>query len=115
MRLVIPALLTAALLAGCAASPGPSYSDLGSQASIPFADAGNIRDWKAVSNRVVYLQATNQQWYRADLMNSCFSLRGAEHIGVASDATGHLDRFGTLIVDGQRCQIASLVQAAPPV
>ena len=38
----------------------------------------------------------------------------AERIGVETRGTDTLDRYATLIVRDQRCQLTSLVQGAPP-
>lgn len=113
MRAFVAVAALSALLAGCAGGSGHDAAP-GPQASIPFADHGGVRDFHAVSDREVYLQARNRQWYRADLIGPCFGLPYAFGIGIDARPTGTLERFGTIIVDGDRCKIASLTPSAPP-
>lgn len=112
MRAFLAVAAVSAILAGCAG--GTDYASMGPQASIPFADTGNIRDFHAVNDDTVYLQARNRQWYRADLFGPCLGLPYALGIGVDARPTGTLDRFGTIVVEGQRCKIASLTPADSP-
>ncbi len=112
MRTFLAVAAVSAILAGCAS--GASYEPIGPQASIPFADHGNIRDFHAVNDDTVYLQARNRQWYRADLIGPCMGLPYAIGIGVDARPTGTLDRFGTILVDGERCKIGSLTPSESP-
>lgn len=105
------------LVAGCAG--GAEYASSGDaatalQARIPFVGHGNIRDFHAVNDDTVFLQARNRQWYRADLIGPCFGLPYVSVIGVDARPIGTLDRFGTIIVDGERCKIGSLTPSESP-
>ena len=113
MRAFLAATALSAFLAGCAGSADYA-TPIGPQASIPFANHGNIRDFHAVNDDTVYLQARNRQWYRADLIGPCFGLPYAVGIGIDARPMGTLDRFGTIIVDGERCKIGSLTPAESP-
>jgi len=113
MRAYLAAVAAFVILAGCAGAS--SYEPIpGPQGSIPFADNGGVRDFHAVSDREVYLQARNRQWYRADLFSRCDGLPYAFGIGIDARPTGTLDRFGTIIVGNERCKIASLVPSPSP-
>lgn len=114
MRAFLSAAALSVLVAGCAGGGEYAPASIGPQASIPFVDHGNIRDFHAVSDDTVYLQAGNRRWYRADLFGPCFGLPYANGIGVDARPTGTLDRFGTIIVDGERCKIESLTPADSP-
>ena len=116
MRAFLGVVAVSALLAGCAGSTvgSSTTSALGPQAKIPFVQYDNIRDFDAVDDETVYLQAQNRQWYRADLIGPCIGLEFATGIGVDARPSGTLDRFSTLIVDGQRCQISSLSPSESP-
>lgn len=113
MRAFFAVAAVSALLAGCANTSNPAPLP-GPQASIPFVDHGGVRDFHAIDDRSIYLQARDRQWYRADLFGPCFGLPYAVGIGIDADPTGRLDRFGTIIVDGERCKIASLIPSEPP-
>jgi hypothetical protein len=116
MRKFLAAAALSALVAGCAG--GVDYTSgssmTGAQASIPFAHLGNVRDFHAVNDDTVFLQARNRQWYRADLIGPCFGLPYANGIGIDARPHGTLDRFGTIIVEGERCKIGSLTPAPSP-
>jgi hypothetical protein len=116
MRAFFAVAAVSALLAGCAGTTAGSSttSAIGPQAKIPFVNYGSIRDFDAVDDETVYLQANNRQWYRADLMGRCIGLEFANGIGVDARPSGTLDRFSTLIVDGQRCKISSLSPSESP-
>jgi len=83
------------------------------EASVPFANR-NITDFRADGDSAVYLQVNGFDWYHARLMGPCTELPFAERIGVETRGTDTLDRYATLIVRGQRCQLTSLVKGAPP-
>jgi Family of unknown function (DUF6491) len=105
------AILAAAALAGSAAAAPPPH---GREASIPFISHGGIRDFDADGRDGIYLRGRGRQWYHARLMGSCFNLPFAHAIGVQTFGSNTLDRFATLIVDGERCKIQSLVKSPPP-
>jgi hypothetical protein len=84
------------------------------ETSIPFANMGGIRDWKAVDDETLYVQDVRRNWYIARLMAPCTDLMFASAIGFETKGVNQLDKFGTVIVRGQRCQIASFVASGPP-
>lgn len=116
MKKLLASVGLSVLVAGCAAGEdyAPATSVTGPQVSIPFVDHGNIRDFHAVSDGTVFLQARNRQWYRAELFGPCFGLPFASVIGVDARPLGRLDRFGTIVVDGERCKIESLTPSESP-
>jgi len=84
------------------------------EASIPFADAGSVTDWRADGDQAVYFEDVHGQWYRADLMRPSFDLPFAEAIGIDSGPVGTLDRFGAIYVDGQKYQFQSFQKVESP-
>lgn len=114
MRKFLAVAALSALVAGCAGGTDYASAPIGPQASIPFADHGNVRDFHAVSDDTVFLQTRNRQWYRADLIGPCMGLPYAIGIGIDARPQGTLDRFGTILVDGQRCKIGSLTPSDSP-
>jgi hypothetical protein len=83
------------------------------EARIPFVNHGGIRDFRPAGRDVVYLQDRGRQWYRAELMGPCLGLPFARAIGVRTHGSS-LDRFGALLVEGQRCHLQSLVAVQAP-
>ncbi len=98
-------------LAGCAGGePIPE-----NQASIPFLSRATVRDWEAVDDKTLYIQHTNRKWYRADLFGPCMGLPYASAIGFVNErGRSAFNRFGEIIVDGNRCKVDSLIESAPP-
>lgn len=113
IALPITALAIAVLPAIAVAAPAAKAAP--KQASVPFVNQGTVDDFRADGDSAVYLRANGFNWYHATLMAPCTDLRFAEHIGVETRGTNTLDRFSTLLVGHQRCQITSLVKSdAPP-
>lgn len=94
--------------------PSPPQAGTRTQARIPFANHGTIRNWQADGDRALYLQADGGQWYRAELMGYCPDLNFADTIGFETLGTGDFDNFSNIVVRGRRCPLASLVKSDPP-
>jgi hypothetical protein len=109
MKSIAIAALVAALPVA-AASAAPSARE----PSIPFVNHGGIRDWQAVDEETLYVQARNRDWYRAELIGPCLDLTFANAIGFETRGTDSFDRFSSIRVRGQRCAVKSLVKSDPP-
>src|SRR5687767_1429461 len=104
------------LLAAAAAAPAPATPPRpeAEQVSIPFATHPRaIRNFEAASDDVIYLQDRNRRWYRAEV-GYCFGLKWATAIGYDTRGGLSLDRFGAVLVDGERCPILSLTRSEGP-
>ena len=105
----------AALLPSGPSAAAPPDAPAAQEVSIPFVGRGAIRTFEAVSDDVVYIQHRNRSWYRAELFGPCFGIQHALAIGVRNRGViNTLERSADLIVDGQRCRVASLVRSGPP-
>lgn len=104
----------AALASAMIAAPALADQPAVPEASIPFANQGSIRDWRADGSTGIYVKDVHNQWYYARLMGRCNDLPFAEAVGFEARGTGTLDRFGTVIVRGQRCPFQSFVKSAGP-
>jgi hypothetical protein len=107
-------LLLAAAALGAPALAGPPEPAKAPEASIPFPHHRGIRSFEAEDDETVYLQASNRRWYRAELTSHCWGLRMANAIGFHTRGSSSFDRFSSIIVEGQRCQLASLVAVDEP-
>jgi hypothetical protein len=100
------------------ASAGPASAadatPAGAQASVPFMSFGAVRDWRAISDSEILLEANNGKWYRATLFFPCPDLRFTERIGFRTKGTDTLDRFGSVIVRHRTYPLTSLVAAEAP-
>ena len=109
------AFLTLALAAGAPAMAQPdSPPQRPEEARIPFVSFGSIRTFRTAGEDVIYLQDTRRNWYRAELSGPCPGIERALRIGVDSRFSSTLDNSSTLLVDGQRCPIHSLVRSEKP-
>lgn len=108
------AMLATSLPATAQTQPTATAAKSAEEASIPFADAGSIRDFRATNSETLYLQDLRRQWYRAELLSPCTDLPFAEAIGYDVRGSGRFDRFSTLVVRGRSCAIKSLVKSGPP-
>ncbi len=104
------------MLASCVTAPPPQRQapQLGQEASIPFLNNRGIDHWAADGDSAIYLQDAFHRWYHAKLFAPCPELSFANRIGIETRGNDTLDRYGTLIVRGKRCQIDSLVHSRPP-
>ena len=104
------ALLSAAPGLAAKAAPSPA----GSEASIAFPNHGGIYDWQAIDRETLYVQDSARRWYLAKLLGPCLDLEFAQGVGFISSGNDVFDRFSSVLVNGQRCQVQSLVRSAPP-
>ncbi len=117
-RLIFATAFVAALPTGPAVArqhPGWPADQLGKEASIPFIRVNNLYNFEADGTRGVWLQVQSQLWYYAQTSGPCQELPFAQRLGVDTRFGGNsLDRTGTLLVDGQRCPLTSLVASDGP-
>jgi hypothetical protein len=110
-RLALPLFALAATASAPAlAAPPPADREV----RIPFVQFGAIRSFRAEGDDVVYLQGRRRIWYRAELHGPCLNLPFALRVGLDTRYSSTLDNSSSLLVGGERCRIASLVQADPP-
>ena len=118
MKNLILAFAAAATFAAPAAAAPDARAQakpvLGAEARIPFVNFRTIRSFHAPANDVVYIQDTRRNWYRAQLIGPCFGLRWANRIGVDTGGGSTFDRFGSILVDGERCKLQSLTRSEKP-
>jgi hypothetical protein len=114
--LLVPLGVVFALPAVASAEPAPAPAATATHkdASIPFANYGGVDDWRATDSKTVYLRDQHRQWYRATLIVPAIDLPYVEHIGIDAGPTGSLDKFGAIIVKGQRYQIGSFERVDGP-
>jgi hypothetical protein len=125
IKLILPAFAAALLSAPLAAAQPPAQeardgtprqeAPRAEEARIPFANfRGGVRSFHADEQDVVYLQDRRRNWYRAELIGSCFGLPFARAVGIDTRGSSVFDRFSTLIVEGERCKLQSLTRSARP-
>jgi Family of unknown function (DUF6491) len=111
-------VLAISLLAGPAVAGKPAakeWPELGVETHIPFPNYGAIRNFEANEDRGVWLEDRQRRWYYAKLLSPCTNLAFVEAIGFDTRGTSSFDRFSSIIVEGQRCQVEQLVTAEKPL
>jgi hypothetical protein len=91
-----------------AAPPAPA-----AEVQIPFAKT-NIWNWQVIDDKTVLIQDQSRRWYKATLFGPCINLSFANKIGFDSTPGGTFDKFSSLLVEGRRCPLSSLVKSDPP-
>jgi hypothetical protein len=116
LRSLIIAALASVTIAGAAeARKAPAPVELGKETSIPFVGTIGLYNFEPDGDRGVWLQDQRRAWYYARISGICSGLPFANRIAVDTRFGGsQLDRTGILLVDGQRCNIDSLVTSAGP-
>ncbi len=90
-------------------------NDVAAEVEIPFVQFGAIRDWRPDGRNGLYIQGTGDQWYYAKLMGSCNGLNFTDTVAFDTGrGARQLDRFSSVLVEGQTCQFTSLVKSDPP-
>ena len=83
-------------------------------ARIPFADIGNIRDWRADSANELYIQSMDRDWYKTTFLAPCTSLPFATAIAFVTEPNGELNTFSSVLVEKERCWFKTFAKSAPP-
>lgn len=106
----------APLLALALAAPPAiaAENDAPRAASIPFVNHGGIRDWVAVGDRTVYVQDNGRRWYRATLFAPATDLPFATAIGFDVRPSGTLDKWGSVVIRGQRYPLSAFERVDGP-
>ena len=81
---------------------------------IDFADLGGIRSFRPDGDVGIYIEGRNQQWYHAGFFRRCPELKFNESIGFVVEPTGQLNRFSSILVDGDRCYFRSFEPVPEP-
>lgn len=114
----VVAAVPAAALAGqpAPAEPPPVAASpvVKADASIAFANHGGVQDWCADGTRAVYFRDQHGRWYRAELLGPAIDLPYVEDIGIDANPDGSLDKFGAILVNGQRYVFSSFDEVSGP-
>ena len=118
MKNAILSLLAAAAIAAPAHSKKLEphvWPEVGVETKINFPNQGAIRNFEADGNEGIWLEDRQRRWYYAELLGGCQELNFAQAIGFDTRGSATFDKFSTIIVAGDKCQIASLVTADKPL
>jgi hypothetical protein len=104
-------LLVAPLLA--MAGPPPVKT---SEVSIPSANHGGIRDWRADGSRGMWIEASSGRWFYASFSSQCTTLPIAIGLKFVPEPSGVLSRWSSIRLEhNERCFFRTLQPSdAPP-
>jgi hypothetical protein len=91
------------------------WPELGIEAKIVFPNHGAIRNFEADGNDGIWLEDRQRRWYYGELIGYCPDLNFTHAIGFETHGAPVFDKFSSIIVRGQRCQLTSLVTAEKPL
>jgi hypothetical protein len=106
--------MPALIFAAAAASAAAAVAAKAPADEIPFVNFGGIRDWTANDDSTLYVESAQGQWYQVALAYPCTGLPFALRVGIDTGGFDTLDSFSNIIVNGQRCPVASVSQIASP-
>ncbi len=119
-RFLLALGLCASLFGGAALAKedrpaAPVYAVVDEDARIAFSDH-TIVGYEVGEDRSLLIRAVGGHWYRATVWPPCaHDLRFGDHIGFVTRGTDTFDRFGEVIVEGNRCPVRTLDEIAAPV
>ena len=107
LKLTLAAAALLALATPLHAAP-QSGSEYKANQSIWLGSGGRISNWRPISRDELIIWASPSKPYLVKIWRPFTSLRFVQAIGVTS-TTGHVTKFDSVIVDGQRLPIKSIV------
>jgi hypothetical protein len=103
------------LSAAAATEPATAEArELGVESSIVFPGDASIRNWQADDDRGIWVEGRRGEWFYGRFFGTCRDLDFAQAIGLDTRGASRLDKFATILVRGDRCQLSSFVTSAPP-
>lgn len=91
------------------------WPELGVETQIRFANRGEIRNFEADGQDGIWLEDRQRRWYYAELLGGCQGLNFAQGVGFDTGGTSNFDKFSSIVVDGWKCPVTSLVTAEKPL
>jgi len=83
--------------------------------SIPFVSWGGIKDWRPAGTGALFIEGRNNKWYEATFFSPCIGLAFTPLVvGFVTEPGGSIDKFSSIIVEGQRCWFRTLQETSPP-
>lgn len=113
-KLWIAPILALGLVGAPAMAGGKAEAPAVKEAHIPFVDHGGIRSWHFGDRETLYVQDRHRNWYKATLMTPVFAWRSQWAIGFETHGIDTFGRFSTVLIDGWRHPVKSLVRMDGP-
>ena len=108
MRNALGAVLSLLLLAATAATAG--------EVSIPFANNGGIRDWRADGTKGMWIEEAGGHWFYASFSSQCPTLQSAMGVKFVPEPGGALSRWSSIrLQHDERCFFRNLQPSNAPM
>jgi hypothetical protein len=109
-------VLVLALAAPTSAGRKPhQWPKVGVETRIPFPGESTILSFEADEDAGVWLEDHHHRWYYVALTGSCMGLSFARQIGFKTNGLSRFDKFSSIVVEGRRCKVQSVVTADQPL
>ncbi|MFM5947847.1 MAG: DUF6491 family protein [Novosphingobium sp.] len=82
---------------------------------IPFPGESTILSFEADEDVGVWLEDHHHRWYYVKLIGLCTGLSFARQIGFNTNGLSRFDRFSSILVEGRKCKVESVVTAEMPL
>lgn len=113
-KTIFGAAMICALLA-----PSASYAASQAKGGLPvmltftFKDLGGVKSWRAGGDTVVFIKSSSDQWYRADMVESCMALDTSKGVNFLVNTDPETkEKINNVVVDRHICRVTSLKRVA---
>ncbi len=91
----------------CAAAPGKG--GLPPLLSFTFKDLGGVKSWRAGGDTVIFIHSHSDQWYRADMAETCMKLDTSKGVNfIVNTDPETREKINAVVVDRHICRVTSL-------
>ncbi len=82
---------------------------------INFADLKGVRSWQTGGEAIVFVKSTADQWYKAELAETCMALDTKKGINFITEIDPDTnEKVSKVVVDRHICRVISLTKVAAP-
>jgi hypothetical protein len=106
--------VVAAAVLGMTLGAGLASAQQDRPAALHFADLGNIRSWQPDGSGALYVESNRRNWYRATFFTPCTNLPFAFAVAFVSEPNGELNKYSSILVEGERCWFKTFSEATEP-
>jgi hypothetical protein len=109
---MIGRILIASALLG--AAPAYAYGPAAAPHNVRIPRMGGMLEWRPDGTRALFIRADTGRWYHASLTTDCPRLAARSNVRFISAPNGDFDRYGVVVADGWRCQVAAISESDGP-
>jgi hypothetical protein len=109
-------MIRKALIAASLLSAAPAYASGPAAApnEVRIPRMGHYLEWRPDGTRALFIRADTGRWYHASLRTDCPRLASRSNIRFIAAPNGDFDRYGVVVADGWRCQVAAISESDGP-